>query len=122
MAIESTTLPLYAGEKRRVAMTLKRDGAPVDLTGVTLFIIGKRSLNDDDSDAVLPKQAITTHTEPEAGKTAFDVDLTELDATFFSRGGLLFSCVTIKDADGNVETFGTFKIEIRPTPLRSTVA
>jgi len=114
------TLPLFAGEKRSVEITLKRDAVAINLTGSTVYLIGKESLKDTDAEALIARQVITDHDDAVGGITSFLVDLTALPSSYFEGNKLLFSNIVIKDASGNVENFGDFKIEIRPSALRST--
>jgi len=54
------------------------DGSIIDITGWTIFMTAKESIDDDDDDAVI-KKTITEHTNPTSGETKIILTPDETD-------------------------------------------
>jgi hypothetical protein len=63
--------PITEGDDEPFDLTIRgADGSPLDITGWTVFVTVKDDITDTDANAVISKD-ITTHDEPENGKTSF---------------------------------------------------
>lgn len=100
MEIEHTTLTLKRGDTFvRTLYFEDENGNALDITGWTIYFTVKKSIDDSDDDAIIKKD-ITSHTDPENGKSELELTPTE---TAQSPGTYCFD-IQIKDTQGKILT------------------
>jgi hypothetical protein len=90
-------------------ITVKEDGAAVDITDWTIYFTVKASKNDPDGDAIIQK-TITSHTTPLSGLSALSI--LAADTADKEPGDYYYDFLFVDDSDmrQSSET-GTFTIE-----------
>lgn len=94
-----------------------RDGAPLDLTGTSIWFTAKRKLKDADENAIAQKTlgAGITVTDAEAGEALVTLD--PADTAALTKETTLYCDVQVVEASGRVTTVasGTLTIELDVT-------
>jgi len=93
-------------------LQFREDGAPVDITGWSVYFTVKTNMKDLDASAKINK-IITTHSEPTNGKTLIELttDDTNIDA------GNYYYSIDYKDSESNQQVLFTGRIRIT-APVR----
>jgi hypothetical protein len=61
------------GNDRNLRITVKKDGAVVDITGWTIYFAVKRKPNDTDANAIISK-VVTSHEDAANGVSVIEID------------------------------------------------
>lgn len=113
-------VPMFIGESKNLVATIRdSDGNPIDLTGSTVYFMGKTAITDDDNDAVLD-ESVSSFTAPTTGEVEIPVDLTALPDTLLDGTAVLYCDLVVKDPGGKIENYGLFAIELNKG-VRDTV-
>jgi hypothetical protein len=106
-------ISLFIGENKPLAVTARdtERRRPIDLTGSTVYFMGKVNLEDADADAILD-ETISSFEEPTLGKVQVPVDLTSLPDELKNGESFIYCDLIIKDSAGSVENHGIFIIEL----------
>lgn len=108
-------LVLYAGQISAVPLEfLDPDGAAVDLTDATVYLVAKAKLSDADADAVIDVSQ-DTHTAAGEGRTTMPIDLSELGEAYFTDLTRLTGSIWIVDSQSQRIPWGNLSIEIHPS-------
>ncbi len=112
---DTPTLTLTAGQIWDIPIEFTNEaGTPVNLTGATVHLMGKVSLDEDDGDAALDISQ-TSHTNAAGGETTLPIDLSELEEEFFISGGRYIASLWIEDANDQRIPYGLIHIKIDPS-------
>jgi hypothetical protein len=96
------TITIKTGEVKSAVVTCRsQDGLAVNLTGCTIELVAKRSIQEADSAAFLTAET-TTHTNAAAGITSLQINASEIqyevrgvyDITITFAGGDVLKCAT----------------------------
>lgn len=109
MSLSLTDLqPLYRGDSRDYNINItKSNGDPEPITGWKFYFTAKLNYHDDDENAAIKKD-ITSHIDPEGGKTiiALTHDDTDIDPEIY------WYDIQAKRADGSIITLARGRLEI----------
>jgi len=83
------------------------DGAPVDITGWTIYFTVKEKMNDTDANAKISR-TVTTHTEPTNGKTLIELTVSDTDIP----AGNYYYSIDSKDDDDNEQVLFYGRVRI----------
>ena len=99
---------------KKYEVQIEKDGTAQDITDWTIYMTVKESMEDSDANAKINKK-ITSHSEPEAGKSLIKLTATDLNLTV----GTYYYSVDYKDAEGSsgILKEGQFVIQ---KPVRDT--
>ncbi len=108
-------LEVYRGDSKTYELEfLDEQGNKLDLTNIEITFTVKRSVYDDDSQAIIQK-TITSHTDPVNGITR--ISLTPADTD--KPDGVYIFDIQMKDSLGNIKTIVVGKFYIKPDVTRS---
>lgn len=108
-------LEVYRGDSKTYELEfLDEQGNKLDLTNVEITFTVKRSVYDDDSQAIIQK-TITSHTDPINGITRINLSPQDTD----QPDGVYVFDIQMKDSLGNVKTLVVGKFYIKPDVTRS---
>ena len=105
----TTNFEQVRGTSIQETITVRVNGAPIDITGYTFYFTVKTTPDDvvDDSTALIQK-TWTTHSNPTAGETILLVDAADTDIP----KGTYFYDIQYKSPSGLVEGSGAKKFKI----------
>jgi len=104
------TLDLKAGYINSLPLTLDDGATPTDLTGATIRLVARESSAEDP----LIDIAVTDHTDPAAGESAIEIDLTEVSEEILETGVRLNAEIIVLGSDDVLVFDQFFTIQIRP--------
>lgn len=105
-------IPMFIGESKTLLATIRDPRRnPIDLTGSTVYFMGKSTITDADADAVLD-ETISSFDAPTAGEVEVPVDLTALDDALKTGTAVLYCDLVVKDPGGKIENYGLFVLEL----------
>jgi len=108
-------LEVYRGDSKTYELEfLDEQGNKLDLTNVEITFTVKRSVYDDDSQAIIQK-IITSHTDPTNGITR--ISLTPADTD--KEDGVYVFDIQMKDSLNNIKTLVVGRFYIKPDVTRS---
>ena len=103
--METYNLELVRGNTKTYEIQFQKDGSPIDITGWTVFFTVKSvyDLPDTlpDAGAILKKD-ITSHSDPENGKTL--ISLSYQETATLKAGQTMLYDITVKDDSGKIYT------------------
>ena len=109
-------LEITRGDDASINFTYKdADAAAIDITGYTLFLTAKPTIDADSTDAaaVISKD-VTSHSSPTDGESV--ITLTDTETT--QTPGRYLADIQVKDDSGNIVTSSLFNLVIKPDVTR----
>ena len=92
-------IELIRGDSRDIGVTFKdKDGTPINLTGGAVFFTVSRNQNPQNDDDALILKNVSSHADPESGRTV--IKLTPEDTDI--KPGSFWYDVQLVDVEGNV--------------------
>ena len=103
-------LEIIRGDDDALEVEFEVEGAPLDLTGSTVFFTIKENIDDTDADALLKAQQ-STHIDPTNGITVIPLGHAE---TLALDPGVYFYDIQSVASDGSVTSMPYRKIKVLP--------
>lgn len=117
-AEEEVLLEVTAGQISSIPMSFKQTGgAPLDLTGSTVYLVAKVNLTDADAAAVILAEQ-STHENAAEGDTLVDVDLSDVEGAYYETDTRLTASVWLLDSSSRRLPYGNLIIVVKPSAFR----
>lgn len=112
-------LSIVRGDTVLIDLTVTRDGAPVSLSGASLWWTAKRRTSDADAAAVIAKTTAAgiTVTDAPGGKARVTITAAETAAL---TDTLLYWDAQVRETSGTVSTVASGQVAIAPDVTRAT--
>ncbi len=95
--MEYKDIELASKSTKVIELQFTKNGGVIDITDWTIYFTAKENIKDSDDNAKIKKD-ITTHSDPENGKT-----LIELSTSDTNLVGNYYYDIRFKDTDGNTD-------------------
>ena len=110
-------IDLIRGDSREIGVTFKdKDGDAINLTNATVFFTVSRQQNPDNDDNALITKDVSSHDQPETGRTVIKLTPEDTDVNL----GSFWYDVQLVDVEGNVLSKKKDKIEVIADITRRT--
>jgi len=107
-------IKIEKGTTKKIELYFKEDGIGFDITDWTIYMTVKEDMEDADSQALIAK-TITSHSEPENGKTLIELSIADTDLT----PGSYYYSIDYKDDSDNEGVLFWGHLEISDAVLDS---
>ena len=122
MVVAPTLIRMFRGDTKAITLTIQRNNAAVNLTGMTIWLTAKRKVSDLDAAAIFQKSTaggIVVSSPATAGiavATIAPADTSGLEDEILN----LVCDVQVKDSGGTITTVSSFTLQVLPDVTRTT--
>jgi len=97
----SNTIAVKRNNDLTLAITVKKDGTPENITGWVIYFSVKKVRNSSDASAIIYKE-VTVHTDPTAGESSISIDA--VDTKDKEVGTYYYDLLFVDDQDKRQST------------------